>query len=306
MEEQHKLERLPSALPWVIGGAALILSIAYIWVFHELPAKESPPAWGAFGDYVGGLLNPLVSTFTLIVAVKVWRQQKIEMADTKKALKEQAETAEQQRQEQRFFDLLGLYHSTVASITLVARMSARSDIPVQYSGKEAIAHFFRSRSTASAETFAYFLELGFFSTNERKPSMDAFGILDGVPKSLERQDLRDAWNAEDTAAIFDHYFRVLFRVLAESENLLGTQHFKYVKLLRAQLSRYELMLIGLNLWLDEEGAKMIPMAEKYGLLKHLPNNNLRKQLQIDLPTAVFGRNFAVTALGTTPTGTSPC
>lgn len=306
MEEQNKLERLLSALPWVVGGAALILLIAYIWVFHELPGNESPPAWGAFGDYVGGLLNPLVSTFTLIVAVKVWRQQKIEMADTKNALEKQAETAEQQRQEQRFFDLLGLYHSTVASITLVARMSARSEKPVQYPGKEAIAQFFRSRSTASAETFGYFLELGFYSTNERKPSMDAFGILDGVPASLERQGLRNAWKTEETAAIFDHYFRVLFRVLAESENLLGTQHFKYVKLLRAQLSRYELMLIGLNLWLGEEVAKMIPTAEKYGLLKHLPNNNLRKQLLADLPPAVFGRSFAAKPLGTAPTGASPC
>lgn len=118
MRKKEDLEHLPGVLPWVAGVAALVLVMAYVWTFHALPANENPPAWGTFGDSVGGLLNPLVSTFTLIVAVKVWRQQKTELADTKEALKEQAKTAEQQRQEQRFFDLLNVCYRTVESIQI--------------------------------------------------------------------------------------------------------------------------------------------------------------------------------------------
>ena len=114
-QTDHKLDRLPNLLPWVIGVAAVVLIGTYFWAFNRLPSRESPPAWGAFGDYLGGILNPLVSTFTLIVAVKVWQQQKVEMRETQKALAEQVKTAEQQRREQRFFDLLNVYYRTVVS-----------------------------------------------------------------------------------------------------------------------------------------------------------------------------------------------
>lgn len=285
---------------YVIGAFALIAYVVFFAFIHHTGISRDPGDWGTLGDYFGGLLNPVISFATLVVAYAVWKQQKEELKATKEALEEQAKTAEQQRQEQRFFDLLNLYHSTVASITLVARMSARSEVPVQYAGKEAIAHFFRSKATISAEVFAFFLELGFYSKKTSSPSLESFGVIDRAPESLQKQDLRDAWNQEETSAVFDHYFRVLFRVLSDSENLLGNQHFKYVQLLRSQLSRSELNLIGLNLWLTDEGTKMVPLVERYGLLKHLPDNNLRKQLQTELPPAIFGRNFAADAKEATP------
>ncbi len=45
--------------------------------------------WGQFGDFFGGILNPLTSFFTLIVAVFVWRLQQTELLETKLTLKEQ-------------------------------------------------------------------------------------------------------------------------------------------------------------------------------------------------------------------------
>lgn len=291
---------------YVIGAFALIAYVVFFAFIHQRGISRDPGDWGTLGDYFGGLLNPVVSFATLVVAYAVWKQQKEELKATKEALEEQAKTAEQQRQEQRFFDLLTLCHSTVSSITLLARMSARSEFPVQYSGKEAIAHFFRSRSTAASELVACFLELGFYATRRKIPGEATFPMLNSEPDSLKREDLHRAWNTEETSAVFDHYFRVLFRVLAESESLLGKQHFKYVKLLRAQLSRSELMLIGLNLWLDEEGAKMIPLAEKYGILKHLPRNKLREQLQTALPPATFGRRFAASSVPSASSEVSTC
>lgn len=300
------MQRHLSRMIFVVSLIAAGVIGSYIGFFRQPNVSPDPGDWGTLGDYFGGEMNPVVSFATLVVAFAVWKQQREELKATKEALEEQAKTAEQQRQEQRFFDLLNLYHSTVSSITLVVTMSARSEFPVQYSGKEAMAHFFRSRSTTSAELVACYLELGFYATRKKSPAEASFPMLDSVPDSLKREDLHSAWNMEETSAVFDHYLRVLFRVLAESESLLGKQHFKYVKLLRAQLSRSELMLIGLNLWLDEEGAKMIPLAEKYGILKHLQNNKLREQLQTDLPPAIFGRRFAATCIENAPSEVSPC
>jgi hypothetical protein len=96
---------------------------------------------------------------------------------------------------------------------------------------------------------------------------------------------------ERDAAQFDHYFRVIFHILTEAEALLGDQHIRYIKLFRAQLSRSELIILGFHLWLDGEGKKMLPLAEKYGLLKHLPTGHLRTVLE-KLHPKVFGRNRA--------------
>ena len=78
----------------------------------------------------------------------------------------------------------------------------------------------------------------------------------------------------------------------DSESLLGEQHYRHVKILRAQLNRNELQLLAFNMWLDDEGGKMIPLAAKYGLLKHLPKGHLRTQLEKELLPEVFGRRFA--------------
>lgn len=104
-------------LPAIAGLFAAIFIGSYIFTFRTLPTNENPSAWGTFGDYMGGLLNPLISLFTLMVAMKVWKLQKTELLETRKAVEEQGKTAEQQRQEQRFFDLLNVYYRTVDSVS---------------------------------------------------------------------------------------------------------------------------------------------------------------------------------------------
>jgi uncharacterized membrane protein len=37
--------------------------------FHELPRSSNPADWGTFGDFFGGILNPLISLLTLIVTI---------------------------------------------------------------------------------------------------------------------------------------------------------------------------------------------------------------------------------------------
>lgn len=251
-------------------------------VLHNSLSFRDAAPWGQLGDFFGGILNPIISLFTLLIATMVWKLQKSELAVTQKALQEQAKTSEQQRQEQRFFDLLGLYQRTVDSITYVDRISDSVNSPAVLSiGKQAFSHWLGRVFPTEVEGF---LRYGISDRQFYRP--------DATTYKLSEEMLIKTWNSCDAASQFDHYFRVVFRLLTESENLLKEQHFRYVKLLRAQLNRSELTILGLNIWLDEEGKKMIPLIAKYGLLKHLPNGHLRTQLANSIPHLIFGRKSA--------------
>ena len=260
---------------WLLAIAALgacVLAVAY-WVGWSPSGPDTNAAekLGQMGDFFGGMLNPLVSALTLFVAISVWRLQKVELQATKKALDEQAKTAEQQRQEQRLFDLLNVYQRTVDSIS---HEKIDRDHTYKGTGKSAVT-----------------LWLKYADDLDRTAKRTS-------PKPLN--ELQGAWNHNDAAGFFDHYFRVIFHILTEAEALLGDQHIRYIKLFRAQLSRSELIILGFNLWLDDEGKKMTPLAEKYGLLKHLPKGHLRTELE-KLHPKVFGHTRAQSLQALPPT-----
>lgn len=288
---------------WLLLVPALFAAgavLAYTLTFHTQPATENPSAWGTFGDYIGGLLNPLISLFTLMVAMQVWKLQKTELIETQKALKEQAKTSEQQRQEQRFFDLLGLYQRTVDSITYLDRVSENVDAPVvQSAGKQALGNWLADRLPPQLAKFRR------DGLNNKLYRTDPYSS-DSTTYQITKESLTVEWNSNSASNQFDHYLRVIFRVLTESEALLCDQHYRYVKLFRAQLSRAELILIGFNLWLDEEGKGMAPLAAKYGLLKHLPKGHLRTQLEKELSPEVFGRKFAKSQASLNSSEAAPC
>ena len=79
-----------------------------------------------------------------------------------------------------------------------------------------------------------------------------------------------------------------------NKSIITSERFSwsYVKMFRAQLSREELALLAFNMLLDAEGKKMENLAAKYGILKHLPKNRLRQEVEQQLNPLVFGRHFA--------------
>lgn len=257
-------------LPAIAGVLAATLIGSYIFAFQKLPVTENPAAWGTFGDYMGGLLNPLISLFTLIVAMKVWGLQKTELLETRKAVEEQGRTAEQQRREQRFFDLLSLYHTTVQSIATGVRDNQSGLLVVH--GKEAIARLV--------------VDNGFRSI-VGSPRNDATYIP-------VQQSLKAAEQSQRMGLFLDHYFRVVFTFLREAEIILGAEHFRYVKLFRAQLSRGEPETPAINLVFDGEGMKMRILVARYGLLKHLQQSQLHRWAEEELAPNSFGRNYAQT------------
>ncbi len=110
--------------PWVAVIFTIVLLVAYGWVFSALPWTENSTSWGAFGDYIGGLLNPTIALFTLIVAVRVWRLQRTQLSETKLTLEKQtahlsaANLREQQSgNEKLFFSVMEKVETTANTMS---------------------------------------------------------------------------------------------------------------------------------------------------------------------------------------------
>lgn len=259
---------LRGLIPTIIVLLVIVLA-SYITRFYSTSISQRTEDWGTLGDYFGGLMNPVISFATLIVAYAVWKQQKVELSETKDALEDQAKTAEANRREQRFFDLMRMYQQTLDGFQEVP--DERNGVPK--SGKPAFDHWIFSQSSL---------------VHIRHPASL------GTEKKFTKEELeaiKAQWNKAELSGKFNHYFRVLFRILRDAEDLLGDEKYRFIRIFRAQLSQSELFLVGLNLSLSKEGKKMQPVVEAYGLLKHLPEGKLRQKFEQELSPAVFGRNF---------------
>lgn len=285
-------------LPMIAGGLALVLVLGYVFAFKSLPLNEKPDAWGQFGDYVGGILNPLISLFTLVVAVSVWKLQKTELLETRRAVEEQGKTAEQQRREQRFFDLLNLYQETMKTFVVGGS-----------TGKAALNNWSELFSPHSLDCVT-FLNAGwekfYDPINRPRPSLSAAveEAMNPCMTTFSQDRIRASWSG--VSPLLDHYFRIIFAILGELEKLLGGDHWRYAKLFRAQLSRDELTLLAFNLLFDDEGLKMRPLVYKYGLLKHLATNKLREHAIAELAPAAFGLGSTKARKAGSNDAKSPC
>lgn len=85
-ELHAQIARWKYALP-IIAAA---LAAAYVIYFWTLPRTNDPDKWGTFGDYFGGLMNPLVAFAAFYWLTQSVKLQKKELAETKAALVESA------------------------------------------------------------------------------------------------------------------------------------------------------------------------------------------------------------------------
>jgi len=197
---------------------------------------------------------------------------------------------EQQRREQRFFDFLNLYQQTLATVDADNKF-----------GKTVFRHWTSSRAIEHA--FIYeFMTYG-FSPHEQHPTPKNRTIEQLVRPTmvtLTENQVVAKWN--QFSPVLDHYFRTVFAILREAQPTLTTEHYRYVKLFRAQLSRDELALLAFNLLFDEEGKKMRNLVQQYGLLKHLPSGILRTEAEARLNPGAFGSKWALASIDTSKLG----
>lgn len=112
------------------------------------------------------------------------------------------------------------------------------------------------------------------------------GLHEGLNSTISRKGI-EGYNESSTTTIFDHYFRNLYTILKfidetkvfdeetlrdEGESVFDVKY-RYATILRASLSRYELVMLYYNGLSDNGKDKLKPLLEKYSML-----NNLNKYL----------------------------
>lgn len=101
--------------------ATLLSYTTWFWVVQRLPLAESGETWGTFGDFLGGVLNPIVAYAAFYWLTQSVRLQKQELSETRRALQDsaasQAEAAEHARKSVRLGALTALTNSITAEIS---------------------------------------------------------------------------------------------------------------------------------------------------------------------------------------------
>jgi hypothetical protein len=264
MNESHKLPSsnqkfafIKSCFSWleeksfvILPSIAVLLTLSVVSVYFHYFSGEvllEHDKWGQFGDYLGGILNPIfgfLGFIALLLTLKLQRQElKLsteELAKSAKALELQNKSIAQQNFENTFFQLLRRHGELVSETNFDNK-----------TGRRVFQNLFRKLSVI------YYDNELIKDTNER--AITSYQVL-----------------FSDYHYLLAHYFRVLYHVFKfiDTSQLSEVDKSSYANMARAQISSYELCLMFYNGTYGEGKGGFKPLIEKYGLLKHLDQNLL--------------------------------
>lgn len=102
-----------------------VVIVAYVLNFSGANISNDPSDWGGLGDYFGGVLNPLISLFTLFFLIKTYLSQKKELHQSEMVAKEQRKIAQKTVEMQMLttkisasYELISVYKAEMEGVTL--------------------------------------------------------------------------------------------------------------------------------------------------------------------------------------------
>lgn len=264
-------------LVWImLGGVVFLFLLNFSMVFF-ISDKETR---GTFGDQFGAV-NALFSglafaglIYTIILQrrdlelqrndLKLQREEltlnRKEMEEQTAEFEKQNETLRIQRFEHTFFNMLSQFQEVVNSLSLTYRRDGNVN---KASGREV----FKA---------AFMIALVHVEMHEGDKRTRSFY---GMSNAIKAEKLAGYCKA-DIPTNFDHYFRLLYRILkfVRDTPLITNfdDEYEYTSMLRAMLSRYELVWLFYNGLSDYGMQKFKPLIERYAMLK-----SLRKDLLVE-------------------------
>lgn len=262
-----------------IGWGFVLLIIVLVIFFaswlvikkHYEGAVDFNTARGTFGDQFGAV-NALFSAlafagliYTIILQMNELRYQRVELADNRKEMerqttefKQQNEALKRQSFEHTFFNMLSLQQQIVSELTITEQETVwlKADAPKGGfdSHQEIVEHTYKGR-----EAFEFL----FFHQTDRQAN--------GLSQELIRGGLLGYENAYYRTRL-DHYFRHFYTILkfVDGSSVINEgDKYQYATILRATLSRYELVLLYYNGLSSLGNKKLKPLLEKYCILNNL-------------------------------------
>jgi hypothetical protein len=212
---------------------------------------------GQTGDFIGGMLNPLLSfvaflgvLYSISLQRRDFRIQREDLAATQAEARLQKDALARQGFEATFFRMLSLHQEVLNSIDLIVSKP-----------KGAI------RGRDCFRTFHTRLE-GCYGNQVRAGKPEAEAIVDGYA---------DFWGQHSQE--MGHYFRYLFNICRfvhqanvptlPDEVTKPSVKYRYMRILRAQLSDFELAMLFYNMH-TENGEKFKFYSREYNLLDNMP------------------------------------
>lgn len=253
-DENLLTKALLNVLLFAVFSAILLLLVDLLLIFNT-------DKGGVFGDFFGGILNPIftfLTLFGLIVTIVIQRQElrlaRVEYEKTADALSMQAV-------ETTFFNILDLHHNIVENLKVdIDELKDRSELVGI--AEEIISGFIKvSKKSVFQGRGAFEETLNFISYKT--------GSCDEM---VERYKLIQNKHNH----VLGHYFRNLYQALKSidtyDENILSKeQKRKYTSILRAQLSTKELALLFINCLENVcDKGQFKNLIIEYSMLEHLP------------------------------------
>ena len=280
--------------------------ITALWVANGLIILFSSDKCGIFGDQFGAV-NSLFSGLAFLGLIYTILQQResIEMQrqdlhnqqevlalthkEHEKQTKEfllQNENLNIQRFEGTFFSMLTLLQNIVNELSLTYKEIQRSNITRDYDTLMSTP----SKAITGRGLFEFLYEN--HDNYILLDNISVSGLLkelsnEGISNKIKKQGIQ-GYEESIYPTYFDHYFRTIYRILkfVEESSYIkdNNKKYEYTSLLRAQLSKYELVWLHYNGLSSYGRDKLKPLIEKYAMLKNLRDELLVLEPEGEMPT----------------------
>ena len=223
-----------------------LFAIVVVFVVNLFSLGKS--SFGEWGDFFGGVLNPILTflTFmglliTIVIQQSELKESRKEFKRSADALVEQSTNMKKQNFENTLFQMLTLHNNIVNAIDLTNK-----DDGTTVKGRDCFRVFY----TRLARFY-------------RKKKKEGQGNV--KPEVIAERAYRSFWRTHQTELA--HYFRYLYNLIKfvdESDFSDGA----YIKLIRAQLSDSELYILFYNSQ-TVQGENFIKYIERYSLFDNM-------------------------------------
>lgn len=268
----------------VVFSIIVVLLYAGSWYYID-STYTGLDARGQFGDKFGAV-NALFSglafaglIFTIILQKNELALQRKELSLTheelkgqKEQLEEQNKTLKIQRFENTFFNMLSQFQEVVSGITYTQDFGQKTK---EYKGRELFYEGFENIEVKIRKE-------SFFVGNASYSSLRDCITKDGL----------EGYASVEMPTYFDHYFRLLYRILkfVDTTDLIekDNEKYEYTSMIRAILSRYELVWLYYNGLSSYGNQKLKPLIEKFCMLKNLRTELLCYSNDSEIELSRFG------------------
>lgn len=233
--------------------------------------SDSQADWGVFGDFIGGVLNPVFGFLALIALLMTISLQATELRLTRKELKNSSEALHSQNEtltlqsfESSFFQMLRLHNDIVNSMDFVRGGGDKQVV-----------------TTSGRDCFPVM----------RKRLVSRYLAKKSISDDRERAEEAYVQTYEQLQVELAHYFRYLYNIFKFIHNSSVNDKRFYSNLIRAQLSNHELVILFYNCISKYGKERFLPLAIEYSLFNNMPVSLLLHESHKSwLPDSAYAQN----------------